>query len=650
VANYWTDTVETQEFRIGDAISGVRSGAFIGEGGARFDRLGISTSHLVIAREVTTALPAPSGTNLVRIYNGATAGSDALVPLKIESARAGQTGDLLQVNIDFHDTIFRIKASGTAEFGNAVLMDGPQIIVKGADVQTQNMVEVYNGSGDVLTSWFDSQARLTTISPIRFNPFGTGVYGSLVGTSVSVDRIWTLPNATGTGVFWNAGVAGRLPLAGSLLYGAGINTAMSELAIGANGTILSSSGSAPQWSTVASLVDVARTWTTLQTFRDTTWKIVDDGDATKTAIFSLGGASAGADLTLAWAGTADRTVTFPNATGTLSLTSDIDVVRTWATLQTFKDTTFKVVDDGDSTKTAVFSLGGASAGADLTLEWAGTADRTITFPDVTTKLAALENAVAQTWTSQNVIDVGAGGTLTYLGGPTVSLLGWEDTDTGFFIEILAPATALTGSSQCTLPPNISGDIILSGGAQTISGAKTFGTSAAILKSNTASSGCSFADNTTDTKRLRMVLSGAVGNNSLTFSNTAARTYTFINDSATMLGIVAPTSATVDKTGQTASIAATTTYTTTHAGFYRMSAYWVFTAVTTPGTLTVTAHYTDPQQAQTNAFINAVAFGAAGAYAQGACRFYATSGTTIQFSTTLVNTGTYNVYVRVESLS
>src|SRR5207247_4668458 len=105
-----------------------------------------------------------------------------------------------------------------------------------------------------------------------------------------------------------------------------------------------------------------------------------------------------------------------------------------------------------------------------------------------------------------------------------------------------------------------------------------------------------------------------------------------------------------KTAQTASIGATTVYTTTHAGLYRMSGYAVFTAVTTPGNLTLSALYTDPQQAQTIAFDNALPYGAVGAFIQGSCVFYATRRSVIQFSTTLTGVGTYNVYIRVEGLS
>jgi hypothetical protein len=132
--------------------------------------------------------------------------------------------------------------------------------------------------------------------------------------------------------------------------------------------------------------------------------------------------------------------------------------------------------------------------------------------------------------------------------------------------------------------------------------------------------------------------------------TAAREITTQDDAGGLGIIVAPSSATTDKTGQTVSLGATTVYTTTHAGLYRLSAYLVFTAVTGAGNITITALWTDPQQAQTNAIVNAVAYAAAGNYFQAETVMRCTSGSVIQYSTTQTGTGTWNIYVRVESLT
>lgn len=86
---------------------------------------------------------------------------------------------------------------------------------------------------------------------------------------------------------------------------------------GAASTFLQNDGAGQlSWTTVT--IDSARTWSTLQKFKDTTILIGDDGDITKALVFSLGGATAAKMLTLISSHTLDRSVTFPNATTTLA--------------------------------------------------------------------------------------------------------------------------------------------------------------------------------------------------------------------------------------------------------------------------------------------------------------------------------------------
>lgn len=60
-------------------------------------------------------------------------------------------------------------------------------------------------------------------------------------------------------------------------------------------------------------LNVAQSWTAKQTFGDTNFEIVDNGDATKKVVFETSG------ITTA----TTRTVTIPNKSGTLAMTSDI---------------------------------------------------------------------------------------------------------------------------------------------------------------------------------------------------------------------------------------------------------------------------------------------------------------------------------------
>jgi len=100
---------------------------------------------------------------------------------------------------------------------------------------------------------------------------------------------------------------------------------------------------------------------------DSTFRILDDATPTKIAQFQCDSLTAGTN-----------TFTFPNTVaGTLAM---VDLAQTFTALQTFRDSTFKVVDTGNETKDLIFNLSGA-AGVRLTLAWAGTANRTVTFPD-----------------------------------------------------------------------------------------------------------------------------------------------------------------------------------------------------------------------------------------------------------------------------
>lgn len=384
---------------------------------------------------------------------------------------------------------------------------------------------------------------------------GTNSITSVLAIAPTAARTWTLPDVTSTVVTWAAGTAGFLPAAGDLLYGAGTATAMAKLTIGSSGTILTSSGSAPQWSTNAAVVDVARSWTTLQTFPDNTFKIVGSASANRTLVFEVDGASANADCVIAWVGTADRTITLPDATTTLA---GLAIGQTFTKPQTMQ------ADNSANVSLTVFGAASASG---------------------INAFACLTNAAANLL-SANVdgyVSIGSGATLPlYLysnsGAALDEFVRTTFSDTGNVLQFFAP---LTGSRATTFP----------------------------------------------------------------------------NDTGTLTTTVAPASATVDLTGKTASVGATTAYTTVHAGMYRISFYAVMTAVTLPGNLTVTGLWTDPQQAQTKAMnllgsgaLGGIAYAAAGDFFSGSIEVYATSGSNIQFSTTQTGTGTYRVHVRVEALS
>lgn len=215
----------------------------------------------------------------------------------------------------------------------------------------------------------------------------------------------------------------------------------------------------------------------------------------------------------------------------------------------------------------------------------------------------------------------------------------------------------SGSVRAITIPDVDGTIVLTNGTQTLQ-AKTLNVSS-VLTASTASSGCNFADTTTSTKKLRMVLSGAVGNNSFTLSNTAARNYGFGNLSGNVVvvgddppAVAAGALGKVDLTGQTAAIGSTNLSSTPPAGFYEVQVVAICTTASGSGapTLDVTLAWTDALGATTEKTINALSLSATGR-AHGATRMAVASGN-IAYSTTInaaSGSPQYAVYIRVVAL-
>lgn len=180
-----------------------------------------------------------------------------------------------------------------------------------------------------------------------------------------------------------------------------------------------------------------------------------------------------------------------------------------------------------------------------------------------------------------------------------------------------------------------------------------------LKASSASSGVSFQDNTTSTKRLRVSLSGAVGNNSFTLTNSAARNYGFgnLSGNVVVVGDDPPAVASgalgkVDLTAQTAAIGSTNLSSTPPAGFYEVQVVAICTTASGSGapTLDVTLAWTDTLGATTEKTINALSLAATGR-AHGATRMRVASGN-IAYSTTInaaSGSPAYALYVRVMAL-
>lgn len=179
----------------------------------------------------------------------------------------------------------------------------------------------------------------------------------------------------------------------------------------------------------------------------------------------------------------------------------------------FTDSTFLIRDNTTPTKVAKFECSTISPNT----------TRTFTFPDVSGTLPTLENAhtITGAWTFDGVSSIIRSPVMFCDISGSVSGTGPSLTDgSGFYAEFQLPGVGLT-ADRFYIFPDGSGTVLISGVSATLVGAlgSTFDT-------NTAISGTSFKDVTTSSKRLRFVLSGAVGNNSIVIASTAARTYTF----------------------------------------------------------------------------------------------------------------------------
>jgi hypothetical protein len=104
------------------------------------------------------------------------------------------------------------------------------------------------------------------------------------------------------------------------------------------------------------------------------------------------------------------------------------------------------------------------------------------------------------------------------------------TDNGGAVGKVSLKAGPGSSSYTATFPGITGTVMLLGGTQTVSGTKTITSLSTSVRTDTASSGFSLSDQSLVTRRLRFVLSGAVGDNSFTFESTAARDYKYTDQS------------------------------------------------------------------------------------------------------------------------
>lgn len=276
---------------------------------------------------------------------------------------------------------------------------------------------------------------------------------------------------------------------------------------------------------------------------------------------------------------------------------------------TTTDANFTITGSSDATKTLKFELDGATAGADLVVDYRSAADRSliwslagsagndltlsttltgdrvITIPDVTGTLPTIENAATITgpWTLTPGTSGNDVAVVAVAGGAGIGFGAFkiQDSGSGFAMEIAPLSAGFTGDRLISLP-DASGDLVLANGAQTLQN-KTLQTNC-LLNATSAATGVAFQDTTTSTKKLRMILSGASAstNSALSFTSTASRTFTFPDHAVTIVGLVA----TANLTAQSAAKTATTLYAVPSNGQGLYEVAYVATVTTAASTSSV----------------------------------------------------------------
>lgn len=123
-------------------------------------------------------------------------------------------------------------------------------------------------------------------------------------------------------------------------------------------------------------------------------KIVDGTDTSKKVAFQASGSTTATTSTLIFAQTANRSITFPDADGTLLLGASSQTISNKTidntNTVTLKDTLFTLQDDGDVTKQLQFQLSGITTGT----------TRTLTIPNASTTIVGTD--ATQTLTNKTI--------------------------------------------------------------------------------------------------------------------------------------------------------------------------------------------------------------------------------------------------------
>lgn len=242
--------------------------------------------------------------------------------------------------------------------------------------------------------------------------------------------------------------------------------------------------------------------------------IVNTVDGTKAVKFSNGGATAATSTTLTFTQTADRIITYPNATDTLVGRATTDTFSN----KSMVDANTLIVNTTDATKAVKFSTGGATTATTTTLAFATTANRTVTFPDGTDTLVG--RATTDTLSNKSLVDA------------NTFIVNTSDATKTVKFSTGAATTATT--TTLVFAPTTNRTVTFPDGSDTLVGRATIDT----LTNKSLVDGNTLIVNITDaTKTVKFATGGSTEatTTTLAFAQTADRTVTYPNATDTLVG-------------------------------------------------------------------------------------------------------------------
>lgn len=193
-----------------------------------------------------------------------------------------------------------LTVDGTGSGLDADLLDG----LSSASTNTGSTIVARDSSGNfaagqITASLFVGSLTLPTSGTLSLSGSSSGSITLAVPASAGTNTI-TFPATTGNVV--TTGDVGTIT--NNMLAGSINNAKLANSTITIDGNAVALGGS-------VSIASGNITWTGAQTFRDTKWSMQDDADTTKAFTFEASGITTGTT----------RTLTVPNASGTLALQS-----------------------------------------------------------------------------------------------------------------------------------------------------------------------------------------------------------------------------------------------------------------------------------------------------------------------------------------